>query len=92
MSAVRPLRVRDNPEMASKGLTELWNGAMAAKPSDWMLAGVVCGPREVDPAIHGSGWLACATGPNGQRLQGSGGSPHDALVALTVLLKRLEEE
>jgi hypothetical protein len=27
--------------MASKGLTECWRGAMAAKPSDWTLRGVV---------------------------------------------------
>lgn len=30
--------------MAPEGLTEAWRGAMAAKPSDWTLRGVVCGP------------------------------------------------
>ena len=39
--------------MAGKGLTEAWRGAAAAKPSDWAIRGVVCGPREVDPAIRG---------------------------------------
>ena len=73
--------------MAAKGLTELWNGAMAAKPSDWTLRGVVCGPREADPAIHGSGWVPWAIGPDGGRLQGTGESPHDALPALTVQLR-----
>ncbi len=73
--------------MASKGLTEAWNGAMAAKPSDWTLRGVVCGPRWADPVIDGSGWVAWATGPNGGRLQGNGESPHDALSSLTVLLR-----
>ena len=38
--------------MASKGLTECWREAMAAKPSTWRLMGVVCRPREVDPNIH----------------------------------------
>ena len=73
--------------MAARGLTELWNGAMAAKPSDWTLRGVVCGPREVDPTIRGSGWVAWATGPDGERLEGTGESPHDALVGLTIQLR-----
>ena len=75
--------------MAAKGLTEAWNAAMAAKPSDWTLRGVVCGPREVDPQIRGSGWVAWATGPDGGRLQGTGESPHEALGALTVQLKEM---
>lgn len=75
--------------MAAKGLTELWNGAMAAKPSDWTLRGVVCGPREVDPQIRGSGWVAWATGPDGARLQATGESPHDALATLTIQLRGL---
>ena len=35
--------------MASKGMTDAWNGAWAAKPSTWRIMGVMCGPREVDP-------------------------------------------
>ena len=75
--------------MAGKGLTECWRGAMAAKPSDWTLRGVVCGLREVDPAIRSSAWVAWAIGPIRERLQGEGDSPHDALVALTVQLNGL---
>lgn len=75
--------------MAAKGLTETWNGAMAAKPSDWTLRGVVCGPREADPAIQSSGWVAWATGRNGERLQGDGECPHDALSSLMVQLRGL---
>ena len=61
--------------MASKGLTDCWRDAMAAKPSTWRLMGVACGPREVDPNIQaprngarglevqdGSGWRAVAPG------------------------------
>ena len=77
--------------MASKGLTEAWRGAMAAKPSDWTLRGVVCGPREVDPNIHGSGWVAWAVGPDRERVSGDGASPEDALLALTVQLRELNE-
>ena len=71
------------------GLTELWNAAMAAKPSDWTLRGVVCGPREVDPQIRSTSWVAWATGPEGARLQGDGPSPQDALATLTVQLRGL---
>ena len=38
--------------MASKGLAECWRDAMAAKPADWRLMGVACGPHEVDPKVH----------------------------------------
>ena len=76
--------------MASKGLTECWRGAMAAKPSDWRIMGVVCGPREVDPAIHSpEEWCAWARRPNMERLEGRGSGPHDALLELTVKLKEL---
>lgn len=75
--------------MAAKGLTETWNGAMAAKPSDWTLRGVVCGPREADPAIRDSGWVEWATGPNAERLQGNGDSTHDALSSVTTQLRGL---
>ncbi len=78
--------------MASKGLTECWRGAMAAKPSDWRLMGVVCGPREVDPKIRSSEeWCAWARGPKGERLEGRGSGPQDALLELTVRLTGLSD-
>ena len=78
------------PPMASKGLTECWREAMAAKPSDWRLMGVACGPREVDPAVHSAEeWCAWARGPDRERLEGRGSGPGDALLALTVKLKEL---
>ena len=39
---------------------------MAANASGWTLRGLVCGLRQADPAIHGSSWVACATGPNAE--------------------------
>ena len=56
---------------------------MAAKPSDWTLRGVVCGPREVDPNIQGSGWVAWAVGPDRERISG------DAFVAIMNVVKYL---
>lgn len=75
--------------MANKGLTECWRDAAAAK-LDWRIMGVVCGPREVDPAIHSpEEWCAWARGPNKERLEGRGSGPQDALLALTMRLKGL---
>ena len=77
--------------MAPKGLTELWNGAMAAKPSDWT-CGVVCGPREVDPAVRSPNeWCACARGPNKERIKGRGPSPRVAIATLTLRLRDLDQ-
>jgi len=95
--STRPLNLRllsalrnDNDGMASKGLTKCWREAMAAKPSDWELRGVVLGPREADPAIRGPRWAAWAVGPNGERLQAEADSPHDALTTLALRLRELE--
>ena len=76
--------------MASKGLTERWRDAMAAKPSNWQLMGVVCGRRQVDPNIHSSEeWCAWARGPKAERFEGRGPSPQDGLQELTVRLREL---
>ena len=48
---------------------------------------MVRGPREDEPTIHGTGWVAWATSPDEARLQGAGGSPEDALQQLTVYLR-----
>ena len=57
---------------------------MAAKPPDWRIMGVVCGPREVDPKVHSpEEWCAWARGPNKERLEGRGSGPQDALLELT---------
>ena len=78
--------------MASKGLTECWRDAMAAKPSTWKLMGVACGPREADPKVHSAEeWCAWAKGPNKERLEGRGSGPQDALLELTVKLKGLSK-
>jgi len=63
---------------------------MAAKPADWRLMGVACGPREVDPNVHsGEEWCVWARGPNREPLEGRGSAPGDALLALTMRLKEL---
>ena len=60
-------------------------GAGMAKPSDWRLMGVVCGPRELDPTIRSTEeWCAWARRPKGERLEGRGTGPKDALLELTI--------
>ncbi len=53
------------------------------------IRGLVLGPREADPVIHGRSWVAWAVGPNGAKVSGKGESPEDALLQLTVELKRV---
>jgi hypothetical protein len=65
--------------MASKGLTETWRPAWAAKPSDWRIMGLVTGPRVADPAIEGEDWCAWARGPNDERIEGEGDNAVQAL-------------
>ena len=63
---------------------------MAAKPSDWNVMGVLCGPREVDPAVHSADeWCVWARGPNKERVEGRGPSPRDALTTLALRLKEI---
>ena len=71
-------------------MTDAWNDAWAATPSDWRLMGVACGPGEVDPKVHSAEeWCAWARGPNKERLEGRGTGSQDALLELTVKLKEL---
>ena len=76
--------------MATIDLTKAWRNAYAAKPSDWKLMGVVCGTREVDPAVRNpEEWCAWARVPNKERLEGRGPSAEDALMTLALRLKEL---
>jgi hypothetical protein len=73
-----------------KGLTEAWTAAEAARPTEWHVMGVVRGPREADPKIHGDEWVAWGKGPHaGERVQGDGDSPQAALLDLANRLRTL---
>ena len=76
--------------MASKGLTELWNAAIAAKPSDWMLMGVTCASTGLAPQQRSERWVAQACRSDGECLRSEADSPQDALAALTVKLRGLK--
>ena len=70
-------------------LTQAWTKAEAALPLEWSLMGVVRGPREVDPQIRSENWVAWARGPKGERAEGQGSFPAQALLDLAAKLEPL---
>jgi hypothetical protein len=60
---------------------------MKVLPAGWTLRGVARGPRDEDPPIQGTGWVAWAAGSGEERMQGAGGTPEDALQQLRVHLR-----
>jgi hypothetical protein len=76
--------------MAKRRASDPWQDAESALPAGWGLRGVVRGPREVDPSIRGSGWVAWARGPDGERLEGKADTPAAALAELTTELRALD--
>jgi hypothetical protein len=74
--------------MPKAGLTGSWNAAMATLPPEWRLMGVVRGPREVDPKISSDSRVAWARGPDGERVEGRGESPEQALDDFTNTMRK----
>lgn len=62
-------------------LTQAWTRAEADKPLGWKLCGMVLGRRAT--------WVAWARGPNGDRAEGKGDNPQQALSDLANKLDRL---
>jgi hypothetical protein len=75
--------------MAAGNLTQAWTTASASLPLEWRLMCVVLGPREVAPVIRSESWLAWAVGPNGERAEGLGSHPAQALLDLATKLQPL---
>jgi hypothetical protein len=71
-----------------KGLTQSWIAAAATLPPAWHLMGVMRGPREVDPKIQSASWVAWARGPDGERVEGRGESPEQALDDFTNTMRK----
>jgi hypothetical protein len=78
--------------VAAGKLTQAWAKASAALPLEWELKGVIQAPREVDPVIRSSSWLAFARGPNGERAEGTGSDPIQALLALAESLAKIRRD
>lgn len=73
-------------------LTLAWTKAEALLPLGWRLMGVVAGPREADPIIRSESWIAWADGPEGERAEGDGGFPAQALNKLSERLRELRQD
>lgn len=76
--------------MSRGGLDSLgraWINAEAAKPHGYQLMGVARGPREVDPKIMGSSWVAWARSESGPPIEASGAFPEEALNNLAAKLR-----
>jgi hypothetical protein len=68
-------------------LTQARVRASAALPLERRLIVVSLGPRETDPVIRSAAWCAWAKGPNGERAEGIGPFPQDALYNLAERLR-----
>ena len=75
--------------MAEGKLTQAWTKAEASLPLEWRLMGVVLDPREIDPRIRSASWVAWARGPDGERAEGQGDFPAQALLDLATKLEPL---
>jgi hypothetical protein len=73
------------------GMTKYWTQASAYLPNGWELRGVVKGPRQADPAIHGATWTAWATG-DGQRAEGHGDTAEGAMADLANQLLHIRQD
>ncbi len=68
--------------MPKADLTESWIVAESTVPPEWRLMGVVRGPRDANPRITSDSWVAWMQSPEGIRVEGTGDTPEQALLAL----------
>jgi len=75
------------------GMSKYWTDASAMLPKggEWEIRGVVKGPRQADPAIHGATWTAWATGED-LRVEGHGDTAEDAMADLANQLRAIRPD
>jgi hypothetical protein len=61
-------------------------------PHQWSIRGVALGPRQADPVIRSETWVAWARGPNGERVEGEGDSPEQAMADLANELRPIRSD
>ena len=64
------------------GLNRAWIEAEAALPIGWHLDSLRCASTGLAPEQRSTRWLALATGPTGETIEGEGDGPIGALHAL----------
>ena len=75
--------------LEQSGLNRAWISAEAALPLEWRIEGVTCASTGLQPEQRSDRWRASATGPTGERIQGEGDGPIQALQALARALAPL---
>jgi len=75
------------------GMSKYWTSASAMLPQGgrWELRGVVKGPRQADPAIHGPTRTAWASGDGG-RVEGHGETAEEAMADLANQLRAIRPD
>ena len=64
------------------GLNRAWIEAEASLPLGWHLDSLRCASTGLAPELRSTRWLALATGPTGETIEGEGDGPIGALHAL----------
>ncbi len=75
--------------MTTADMTTLWRAAEAAKPSTWHLVGLRCTSTGIHPKQRSDRWLAEVCGPEDGCIRVEAATGEEALLQLTVKLKRL---
>jgi hypothetical protein len=68
-------------------MTEVWTRTEASLPLEWHLDSLRCTSVGSITTLTSDRWLAVAVGPDGERLEGDGGSPEQALTNLAAKLR-----
>ena len=74
--------------LGRSGLNRAWIEAEAALPLGWHLDSLRCASTGLAPEQRSDRWLALATGPKGETIEGEGDGP---IGALGTLARRLEQ-
>ena len=73
------------------GMSKHLTTAPAQLPQGWEICGVVKGPRQAEPAIHGSTWTAWAAGDD-ERIEGHGDTAEEAMADLANQLRAIRSD
>ena len=85
-----PYPLRDGTAGRHEQVLDVGIGDAAARRG-WEIRGVVKGPRQADPVIHGATWTAWAAG-DGQRVEGHGDTAEEAMADLANQLRAIRPD
>jgi hypothetical protein len=68
-------------------MTEVWTRTEASLPLGWWIDSLRCASTGLAPHLRSDRWIAIAMGPEGESLQGEGGSADQAMANLANRLR-----